>query len=66
MLFTPYIFAKLYIYKKKRKEKGGGRGGWGGRERINNIRDNHSYIHILLYCMFIIYRFGCIMVERVV
>ena len=59
MLFTPYIFAKLYIYKKKeKKEKGGGRGGGGGggggRKMINNIIDNHSYIHILLYCMFII------------
>ena len=28
-----------------------GRGGEG--ERINNISDNHSYIQILLYCMFI-------------
>ena len=57
-IYPLYICKVIYIKRKKKKGEGVGEGGGGGgggrRERINNISDNHSYIQILLYCMFII------------
>ena len=58
MLFTPYIFAKLYIKKKKKKKKKkkrkGGRwgGGGGGKGSIILVIITHTFKSYYTVCLY--------------
>ena len=55
MLFTPYIFAKLYIKKKKKKKRKGGGvggGGGGGKGSIILVIITHTFKSYYTVCLY--------------